>query len=84
MLNYGYLYKAFNECMSCYTENVLFEKLARVHENPVKDIDELKERTLTMVENLSKSELVTRFSEEEQDQITNTSQVPLKRRRRNN
>ncbi|CAO4370956.1 unnamed protein product [Caenorhabditis nigoni] len=55
--------------MSCYTEDVLLEKLARVHENPVEDIDELKERTLAMVENLSKSELVTWYSEEEQDQI---------------
>ncbi|CAO4370969.1 unnamed protein product [Caenorhabditis nigoni] len=55
--------------MFCYTENVLFEKLARVHENPVEDIDELKERTLAMVENLSKSELVTWYSEEEQDHI---------------
>ncbi|PIC12219.1 hypothetical protein B9Z55_028570 [Caenorhabditis nigoni] len=62
-------YKEFNECMSRYTENVLFEMLACVHENPVEDIDELKERTLAMVENLSKSELVTWYSEEEQNQI---------------
>ncbi|CAO4370947.1 unnamed protein product [Caenorhabditis nigoni] len=34
--------------MSCYTENILFEMPTRVHENPVKDIDELKERTLAV------------------------------------
>ncbi|PIC39266.1 hypothetical protein B9Z55_011008 [Caenorhabditis nigoni] len=60
-------YKEFNECMFCYTENVLFEMLARVNENPVEDVDELKGRTLAMMENLSKSELVAWYSEEEQD-----------------
>ncbi|CAO4370930.1 unnamed protein product [Caenorhabditis nigoni] len=89
--------------MSCYTENVLFKKLIRVHENPVEDIDELKE-TLAMEEAPSVISMAPEEAENvdvepeavpEPDvtrtrlprackQAANTSQVPLKRRRRNN
>ncbi|PIC17420.1 hypothetical protein B9Z55_023666 [Caenorhabditis nigoni] len=69
MLDYGSLYKEFNNVMFSYTENILFEKLVNLHEIPVEDIEELKEQTLSMVKNLSKNVLVTWYSEEEQEQI---------------
>ncbi|PIC17430.1 hypothetical protein B9Z55_023672 [Caenorhabditis nigoni] len=69
MLDYGSLYKEFNNVMFSYTENILFEKLANLQENPVDDIEELKEQTSAMMNNLSKSDLATWYSEEEQKQI---------------
>ncbi|PIC17392.1 hypothetical protein B9Z55_023650 [Caenorhabditis nigoni] len=69
MLDYGSLYKEFNNVMFSYTENILFEKLANLHENPVDDMEELKEQTSAMMNNLSKSDLATWYSEEDQERI---------------
>ncbi|PIC17390.1 hypothetical protein B9Z55_023648 [Caenorhabditis nigoni] len=69
MLDYGSLYKEFNNVMFSYTENILFEKLASFHEIPVEDVEELKEQTSAMMNNLSKSDLATWYSEEDQERI---------------